>query len=218
MPEVAEPAARRIEVDPTRIGRWVEVFARRHGRLGWMVTDELVELTADDGEVALLRPLLPNPAARPGRPDTLAGWAAQPPTVALLLVRRGGYAVGLAEGGELVAHKAGTRYVQSRTAAGGWSQQRYARRRANQADELVAAVREHLLRVVPPAPQGATHAQALVVGGDRGLVGEVLADRRLGALATLPRRALFDLPDPRLAVLREALRRGRAVQVTLTQP
>ena len=31
------------------------------------------------------------------------------------------------------AHKVGTRHVQSRTAAGGWSQQRYARRRANQA-------------------------------------------------------------------------------------
>ena len=30
----------------------------------------------------------------------------------------------------LTAHKVGTRYVQSRTAAGGWTQQRFARRRA----------------------------------------------------------------------------------------
>ena len=60
--------------------------------------------------------------------------------LAVVLVRRGGYAVGVASGDRLTAHKVGTRYVQSRTAAGGWSQQRFARRRANQADGLVGEV------------------------------------------------------------------------------
>ncbi len=66
----------------------------------------------------------------------------------IILVRRGGYAVGLAHGDRLTAHKVGTRYVQSRTAAGGWSQQRFARRRANQADGLVGAVAEHAVRLL----------------------------------------------------------------------
>ena len=55
----------------------------------------------------------------------------------LVLVRRGGYAVGLVAGGVLVAHKIGTAHVQGRTKKGGWSQQRYARRRGHQSDEVV---------------------------------------------------------------------------------
>ena len=128
-------------------------------------------------------------------------------------MRRGGYAVGLAHGDELTEHKCGTRYVQSRTAAGGWSQQRFARRRGNQADELVRAVAEHALRILPRG-----EAAGLVVGGDRTLVRDVLDDPRLAHLAALPRRELYDLPDPRLAVLEEALRRGRAVWVDLDEP
>lgn len=130
--------------------------------------------------------------------------------LALVLVRRGGYAVGLAHGAALTAHKVGTRYVQSRTAAGGWSQQRYARRRGHQADELVHAVADHAARVVLPAvPAG------LVVGGDRALVAAVLDDPRLSHLRDLPRRELWDLPDPRLAVLQAALERARAVRVAI---
>jgi hypothetical protein len=132
--------------------------------------------------------------------------------VALVLVRRGGYAVGVARGAELVAHKVGTRYVQSRTAAGGWSQQRFARRRVNQADELVTAVSEHAARVLV-----GSGAVALVAGGDRALVAAVLADARLAPLAQLPRRELPDLPDPRLGVLERAVARGRAVRVTVEE-
>jgi peptide subunit release factor 1 (eRF1) len=132
--------------------------------------------------------------------------------VALLLVRRGGYAVGVASGGRLTAHRTGTRYVQSRTAAGGWSQQRFARRRANQADELVGAVTEHAARVT-----AGCGARGLVLGGDRALAEAVLEDARLAPLRGLPRRELYDLPDPRLEVLRRAVERARAVRVTLDE-
>lgn len=131
----------------------------------------------------------------------------------LILVRRGGYAVGLAKGGALVAHKVGTAYVQSRTKKGGWSQQRYARRRGNQADELVGRAREHALRLVAPSA-----VAALVLGGDRRLVAELLDDPRLAGLRGLPTRELYDLPDPRLDVLRTAVERGRAVRVTVLDP
>jgi hypothetical protein len=128
----------------------------------------------------------------------------------VLLVRRGGYAVGLATAAAFTESKVGKRHVQSRTAAGGWSQQRFARRRGNQADELVRAVAEHTLRILPRGiPAG------LVVGGDKALVRAVLDDPRLEHLDALPRRELYDLPDPRRGVLEEALKRGRAVRVTI---
>ena len=132
--------------------------------------------------------------------------------LAVLLIRRGGYAVGLARGSAFTDSKVGTRHVQSRTAAGGWSQQRFARRRGNQADELVRAVAEHALRILPRGIPA-----ALVVGGDKALVRAVLEDPRLAHLDPLPRRELYDLPDPRRAVLVEALKRGRAVRVTLDE-
>ncbi|HEV7197000.1 MAG TPA: acVLRF1 family peptidyl-tRNA hydrolase [Pedococcus sp.] len=130
--------------------------------------------------------------------------------LAVVLIRRGGYAVGLARGGAFTESKVGTRHVQSRTAAGGWSQQRFARRRGNQADELVRAVADHALRLLPRGIPA-----AVVVGGDKALVRAVLDDPRLAHLSAVPRRELFDLPDPRRAVLEDALRRGRAVRVTV---
>jgi hypothetical protein len=196
----------------------VNGFAERHGELAWAPADRSLTLSATDGAQAVLEPFLPDSSggSDSARPSdglaTLANWAAPPPHLALILVRRGGYAVGTGHGPKLVAHKVGTRYVQSRTAAGGWSQQRFARRRANQADGLVVSVIEHARRIVLASP-----SDALVVGGDKALVRDVLADARLSSLVGLPRRELFDLPDPKLVVLERALRRARAVRVALTE-
>jgi hypothetical protein len=211
--------ARRIEVDPERIVMWVNGFAERHGELTWTSSERSVALSAPDGAEAVLEPFGPGSSSgsaaetRSGRLGSLADWAAPPTHLALILVRRGGYAVGLGDGQKLTAHKVGTRYVQSRTAAGGWSQQRFARRRKNQADGLVGSVIEHAHRVVLASPN-----DALVVGGDKGLIRDVLADARLSSLVELPRRELYDLPDPKLVVLERALRRGRAVRIALTAP
>jgi Actinobacteria/chloroflexi VLRF1 release factor len=211
--------ARRIDVDPERIVGWVNGFGERHGVLTWSSTAGSMALLAVDGATAVLEPFLPTgsgtlsgPSSGPGDLDGLAAWAMPPNRLALILVRRGGYAVGVGSGRELIAHKVGTRYVQSRTAAGGWSQHRFARRRDNQADALVGSVIEHTRRVVLASP-----IDALLVGGDKTLVRDVLADPRLTRLAQLPRRDLFDLPDPRLVVLKQALRRARAVRITLTE-
>ncbi len=147
--------------------------------------------------------------ANPDGPQRVVGIARfEHPDLAVVLIRRGGYAVAHVEGAALVAHKVGTRHVQSRTAAGGWSQQRFARRRGNQADELVRAVTEHFLRIVPSGiPSG------LVVGGDKTLVREVLEDPRTAFVWELPRREFFDIGDPRRAVLDEVVRRARSVEV-----
>ncbi|KRE41381.1 acVLRF1 family peptidyl-tRNA hydrolase [Knoellia sp. Soil729] len=150
-------------------------------------------------------------AANPDGPQRVVGISRfEHPHLAVVLVRRGGYAVAHVDGSTLVAHKVGTRHVQSRTAAGGWSQQRFARRRGNQADELVRAVTEHFLRIVPAGiPTG------LVVGGDRTLVRDVLDPARMAWLRELPRREFHDIGDPRRAVLDEVVRRARAVEVRI---
>jgi len=204
---------RLIEVDPQRIVLWVNGFTERHGALAWSSARSCITLVADDGASAVLESFVPSEPCQPGAVEELAGWAQPPRHLALILIRRGGYAVGLGQGPELIAHKVGTRYVQSRTAAGGWSQHRFARRRDNQADALVGSVVGHAVRIA-----AASRNDALVVGGDKALVRDVLADPRLARIVTLPRRELFNLPDPKLVVLQRALRRGRAVRITLSEP
>jgi hypothetical protein len=68
-----------------------------------------------------------------------------------------------------------------------------------------------------PAADATGVPRALVVGGDRGLVREVLDASALRALRDLPVRELYDLPDPKRDVLETALRRGRAVRIELTE-
>lgn len=185
---------RRVDVDPHRLDRWVEGFSARHDGATRVDEPGRFVLTGGDGATA-------------------AGELFEHDRIGLVLVRRGGYAVGRDEGGELLAHSCGTRYVQSRTKKGGWSQQRYARRRGNQADGVVTKVVELVGRHLPKGG-----VDAVLVGGDRGLVGQVLDDPSLTHLTRLERRTLWDIPDPRFTVLQDAARRARAVRITLEEP
>ncbi len=213
-------SSRRVEVDPSRLDRWVAGFAARHGALSWSVDGPSLRLHGEDGHGAVMTSWRPAELARDSSGSTVAEllpdlptWAAPATPLALLLVRRGGYAVGLAERGRLVSHKVGTRRVQGRSAAGGWSQQRFARRRSHQADALVEALAGHAQRVLDGVqPAG------LVVGGDRLLLAQLGQLAPLARWGEVPRRTLLDLPDPRRAVLDEALRRGVAVLVDVTEP
>ncbi len=196
---------RDLEVAPARVDTWVAGFHERHG----------------DGPVSRDAELVVAASAADGSHADFSYFLHDP--LGVVLVRRGGYAVGLARDGRFLATKVGTRYVQSRTAAGGWSQHRFARRRDNQADALADAVAAHALRILlgdneSPGPGARDVPRGLVVGGDRTLVSQVLADSRLRALADRPRRELYDLPDPRRDVLDRALERGRAVHIHLTEP
>ena len=153
---------------------WVERFAASHGEVVQEELDGGLRLRAADGALALLQPPWPVDG-RPGRGtdavSRLASLASQARSLGAVLVRRGGYSVAVVSGGAVQASKTGTRHVQSRTAAGGWSQQRFARRRANQADALVEAVAEHAGRIF------ADHRIEYVApGGDRTLAELVLAE------------------------------------------
>ena len=203
-------------VSGARLPGWVERFAASHGPLSEEELDGGLQLSAEDGALALLQ--APWPAdGRPGRGSDavarLASLASQPRSIGAVLVRRGGYSVAVVSGGAVLASKTGTRHVQSRTAAGGWSQQRFARRRANQADALVEAVADHAARIF------ADHRIEYVApGGDRALADQVLAERVLKQFAARPRLAFLDVPDPRAAVLKKAAADLCAVRILVTDP
>jgi hypothetical protein len=114
-----------------------------------------------------------------------------------------------------VDSKVDTSYVQSRTAAGGWSQQRYARRRSNQAKAAAEdAVALAVQRLLPRAHELA----ALVAGGDRRTVDAILADARLAPLAALRSDRFLAVGEPRQAVLEEAVAAARAVRILVRDP
>jgi len=114
----------------------------------------------------------------------------------VLLVRKGGFAVARLSGRTTTASKVGQRHVQGRTKAGGQSQQRFARRRDNQARQAYEAAAEHAARLLGDL------RGPLVAGGDRGAVEEVLADQRLTRLRVVG--PWLDVPDPRRGVLEKA--------------
>ncbi|MFI7305596.1 acVLRF1 family peptidyl-tRNA hydrolase [Micromonospora aurantiaca] len=207
----SRPAAgggRWVEVDPGRVARWVEGFNDRHGPPTTTVHEYGLLLTAPDGATAELhRP--PGASASADVPGFVAS-ATAARRLGLLLARKGAVAVGVADGTDLVVSKVDTRYVQGRTAAGGWSQQRFARRRDNQAKAALGDAAELAVRLL--LPEAGTLA-ALVCGGDRRAVDTVLADRRLAPLAALRAPRLLDVPEPRHAVLVAAVAAARAVHI-----
>ena len=84
-----------------------------------------------------------------GLPDPAAFAAAsQAGRVGVLLVRKGGFAVAVLEEATRVEYKIGQRHVQGRTKAGGQSQQRFARRRDNQARQAYEAAADHAARIL----------------------------------------------------------------------
>ncbi len=208
---------RTVEVPPERFPGWVERYAASHPGTRVVSAGGGLRLEAGAGATATVVPLLRYDAGPATAPDdliaALAEHAAREVPTALLLVRRGGYAVGLACAGRLLTSKVGRRYVQSRTAAGGWSQQRFARRRAGQAHELVRAAAQAWTGL-PSGPK----AQVLVTGGDRSLVEELRAEPALRALRGLAVVRHLDVPDPRLTVLEDAARRCQALLVTVQEP
>ncbi|HET6209981.1 MAG TPA: acVLRF1 family peptidyl-tRNA hydrolase, partial [Jatrophihabitans sp.] len=92
----------------------------------------------------------------------------------------------------------GSAYVQGTTKAGGWSQQRFARRRDNQARAAFAEAAEVAARVLLPE---AAALQALICGGDKAAVASTLTDPRLAPLLPLRTAPFLPVPDPRLRVL-----------------
>ncbi len=235
------PTTRSVLVEESRLEGWLTRFAERNGpyvaqldAAGPVGSVGSVEVVAANGCRAVLTPPLPPLRPAPASADAelhdeaarellrgnvgaivahLTSGIDPSAVVGLLLIRRGGYSVGVARAGQILASKTGTRYVQGKTAAGGWSQQRFARRRANQADALVeetAARAAALYAADPPA--------CLQLGGDRALATGAVGERVLARYATLPRVPFLTVPDPRFTILKDAARTALALRITVTDP
>jgi hypothetical protein len=119
--------------------------------------------------------------------------------VAALLVRLGGYAVGVFDGERLVASKVGSRFVKGRHKKGGSSQARFRRRREEQARALIEEAAEVAVRVLDPWRD---RVEFVALGGDRAAINGVLAaSPDLGWLAERALPRFFAVSDPRQAVL-----------------
>jgi len=205
-----------VSVEAERLEGWLARFTQRHGEPTWTATESAVTVTAPDGAVAECRVPFPPLVAAPG--TAYGGMVAHSVTdrrVGVLLVRLGGFAVGVFEGTRLVESKVGSRQVHGRSAAGGWSQQRFARRREGQVKVALAAATDLAVRMLVPA---ARSLDAVVLGGDRRSVETVLTDQRLASLRPLVAEPLLDVPDPRLKVLQGTPALFRAVRIRIDEP
>lgn len=198
MPEVLVPIA--------RWSRWVANFAASHGAPGLHVDGGALRGAAPDGSWFAARPPFSQEYDGPADTDALAASVEVPRVWGVLLVRKGGFALARVESGAITASKVGQRHVQGRTKAGGQSQQRFARRRDNQARVAYEAAAEHAARVL----DGVT---TVVAGGDRTAVDEVLTDPRLRSVTTVG--PWLAVPDPRRAVLERAVLDAQALVVTV---
>lgn len=212
IPEI--PAeARRIAVAFDRLPRWLDGFADKHGGLTTDAGQEQVLVSAADGtRVWIEVPFGPwqVPASRPL--TALQLHLNRNRRIGVLLVRRGGYAAGVFDGSALISSKVGSAYVQGTTKAGGSSQQRFARRRDNQARAAFAEAAEVAARILLPHRDS---LEALICGGDRAAVAASLADRRLAPLLPLRTEPFLPVPDPRLRVLQATPEQFRTVRLAI---
>jgi hypothetical protein len=229
-----------VEVPPERLVSWIVTFTERHGGpLAVSYADPAaVMFTAADGAAAEcnvpfppLRAQQPIPPLRadPGEhgatgPDAraaaeaIAVHAAADRTVGVLLVRLGGYAVGVFSGAppSLAASKTGRRLVHGRSAAGGWSQHRFARRRENQAAAALGAAAGAAAGIF--GPYGANGLDAVVLGGDKRSMAGLRDDARLAPYLSRATDRFLTVPDPSPAVLKGIPAAYQAIRIRLTEP
>jgi hypothetical protein len=222
MKNPAAGGGRWVEVPPERLVSWIITFTERHGS-GPVRHDPdgaTVTFCAADGAAAECHPPFP-PLRSAGGPDpasaagAIAAHAAADRTVGVLLVRLGGYAAGVFTGSppRLVSSKTGRRPVHGRSAAGGWSQHRFARRRDNQAATALRAAADAAARIFAPY-----ELDAVVLGGDKRSAAALRGDPRLAAVLARATDRFLTVPDPRLAILTASPRTFQAVRIRLTEP
>jgi hypothetical protein len=204
--------SRTVLVPGERVVRWFENFTAGHGETTFVASAGGLHASAADGASAVAR--LPFGQVYDGPPDpsALAAAVSAPGRWGVLLVRKGGFAVATVAGDRVLESKVGQRHVQGRTKAGGQSQQRFARRRDNQARQAYEAAAGHAARILTG------RIAALVCGGDRTAVDQVLEDPRLRSLAAVRVGPWLDVPDPRRAVLDQAVQDGCSAVLTVSDP
>ncbi|MEU4445409.1 acVLRF1 family peptidyl-tRNA hydrolase [Actinosynnema sp. NPDC050801] len=210
---------RAVEVPPERLEGWFSRFAARHGGArSTSVTADRCLVTAVDGATASVDvafgEFTPSGESDGLVLDALLAHAFTSRRVGLLLVRLGGHSIGVAQDGVVLVSTTDSRQVHGRNKAGGWSQQRFARRREGQARVALQAAADDAARVLAPR---VGELDAVVLGGDRQALDALRGDRRLGEVFALASPRVLDVPEPRRAVLDEAAVRARAVEVVVRE-
>lgn len=207
-----------VLVEAERVAGWFERFAAGHGGVLRTELDPTrVTAYAADGATATVavpfEPLDVEPGERPGlNVDEFVAHLVRPRRIALLLVRLGGYSVGVALGERIQLSSTDRRLVHARHKAGGSSANRFRRRREGQARVALQAAADAAARVLlPQLPE----VDAVVLGGDRQAIAQLREDRRLEPLFDRAEPALLDVPEPRYAVLEEAAKLARAARITI---
>ena len=200
-----------VHVPPERLARWMAGFEERHGATQATGSGDEVLLVAADGAQARISVPFP-PLVGEDPLNDLPRHAIAEHRVGALLVRKGGYAVGVFSGRRLIASKVGSSYVQGRTKAGGWSQQRFARRRENQAGKAFEAAAEATAAVLLPVLDD---LEAVLLGGDRTAIDAVLHDPRLAAVRAKAGATVWPVAEPRPRVLEAFPDQFLAVRIRL---
>jgi hypothetical protein len=215
-----------VEIAPERLPRWVESFTERHGGAVVSVSaGSVVTLTGADGSVAALHPPFPpvagldsdlSPVVAALAAHALAAHALADRTVGVLLVRLGGYAAGVFTGSppRLIGSKTGSRNVHGKSAAGGWSQHRFARRREKQASEALKSAADAAFSVFGAGPT----LDAVVLGGDKRSIAPLRDDPRLASYLELATDRFLTVPDPKRSVLEATPGAFTAIRARLTDP
>jgi hypothetical protein len=196
-----------VLVPPERFGRWVDNFTDRHDGCSLSVGSAALAGLAGDGSRFTAHPPFALSYDGPAEVADFTGTCVAPPRWGVLLVRKGGFAVARLEREKTVESKVGQRHVQGRTKAGGQSQQRFARRRDNQARVAYEAAADHAARIL-------AGVRVVVTGGDHSAVEAVLTDRRLAALVVVP--PFLSVPDPRRGILEQAVVDAGSIRVEVT--
>ncbi|MFC1953980.1 Vms1/Ankzf1 family peptidyl-tRNA hydrolase [Chloroflexota bacterium] len=137
-----------------------------HGGRVHSFPDELGQLASSAKNGAVLfwgdtRKCLVVPPFPLSKENTFDGYVTQPLhrlltsdyVIGLVLVHLGSYAVGICQGEKLISSKVGTGLIHGRHKKGGSSQQRFQRRRENQAREFLDRVCLHIREQLEPQAQ-----------------------------------------------------------------
>jgi hypothetical protein len=208
---------RAVEVPPDRLSGWFARFAERNdGVVGTALRPDAVVVTAGNGTTAAAAV----PFGPLGAEGDFEGLAVEPlithmrqsRRIGLLLVRLGGHSMGIVRDGRILVSRTDRQQVHGRSAAGGWSQHRFARRREGQVRQSLQHAALNAFEVLVPR---LADIDAVVLGGDRHALDELREDRRLTPLFARAEARVLDVAEPRLDVLVEAAERAIALEIVV---
>ncbi len=219
------PAAgggKRVEVIADRIEGWFARFTQRHGKVRnlELSTQSFVVEAVDGATAAAAVPFPPLELSQPPTDlESAVGLVVEhlrmPRLVGLVLVRLGGHSVGIANNGTVLVSATDQLPVHGRNKAGGWSQQRFARRRAGQARVAVQHAAADVRRVLGPR---VGELSAVVLGGDARELAVLRGEPGLTEVFALAQPRILDVPQPRRSVLDEAARRVFGLEILVREP